>query len=207
MFPEWLSAFPAWLLYGLAVGGAASLFVAGAFVVGDRLFPTPPIDGSARIDGTTRRRREIRDFLLRTDERFLEDEVVHGDTVAFYLPDREVAITFDAQAYFRIRRAGTFAVLCEYEMPGVHLGRRLPFEVPEVEPSPTASTPVRTAFALFDLPTTASPEQVKSAYRTQVKDAHPDHGGDATEFRRLREAYTTARDYADASTEPVEAST
>jgi curved DNA-binding protein CbpA len=38
---------------------------------------------------------------------------------------------------------------------------------------------------------------VKAAYREQVKDAHPDHGGDHEEFQRVREAYVTAKNHAD----------
>jgi hypothetical protein len=178
------------------MGAVAAVLVAGIFVVGDRLFPSPPVDRGARIDGTDRRRAEIRTYLGSIGEHYVEDAAVHDDTVAFYLPDREVAITFDPQAYFRIERAGTAAVLCEYEMPAHQLGRRLPFETPRRE-ADTTSTTIGSAFEHLDLPPTADAEEVKRAYRRRVKDVHPDHGGDSESFRRLRDAYTTAKEHAD----------
>ena len=193
---------PPWLVIGLGLGVAASVVVAGAFVLGDHLFPTTPIDDGTRFDGTARRRAEIREYLLAIDERFLEDHEVGNDVVAFYLPERDVAITFDAQAYFRIDRGETVAVLCEHEMPGRHLGRRLPFEVPTVGVAPaTPEDPVRAAYDELGLAVDADADEVTAAYRDRVKEVHPDHGGDAEEFQRLREAYTTARDHA---ADPVE---
>jgi hypothetical protein len=197
VLPEWFALLPSWLVAGLGLGVVASLVVAGVFVVGDRLFPAPSGRESDRIDGTARRHAELRTYLNGIGERYLEDHPVHGDTVAFYLPERDVAITFDAQAYFRIERAGTYAVLCEHEMPGGHLGRRLPFDVPEQEPIASGSThPAAAAFDRLGVTHTAGPDEVRSAYRSQVKQVHPDHGGDPEEFRRLQEAYATARDHA-----------
>ena len=196
VLPEWFSLLPPWLLVGLGLGVVASLVVAGVFVVGDRLFPAPPSSGPS-VDGASRRRAEIRDYLGWIDEPYAEDHPVSDETVAFYLPRRDVAITFDAKAYFRLERDGTRAVLCEHEMPGAQLGRRLPFETPEF-PSVTddaVATPVAAAFDRLELPPSATSEEVKSAYRERVKEAHPDHGGDSEEFKRLREAYTTARDH------------
>ncbi|WP_129114923.1 J domain-containing protein [Halegenticoccus tardaugens] len=198
MLPEWLSFVPPWLLVGLGLGAAVTALFAGIFVVGDRLYPTAPIDESRRIDGTARRRAEIRDYLSSIGEPFVEDHSIHGRTIAFYLPARDVAITFDAHAYFHIERSGTYAVLCEHEMPGAAIGRRLPFETPERDADfVDAPDAVRAAFGRLGLPATASVGDVRSAYRSQVKDAHPDHGGDREEFRRLREAYAVASDYAD----------
>jgi hypothetical protein len=207
VLPEWLSLLPPWLLTGVVLGAVVSGCVAVVFVVGDRLFPTAPVDRSNHIDGTVRRRGEIRQYLVDIDERFREDHTVHGETVAFYLPERDIAITFDAKAYFRIEEAGTYAVLCEHEMPGRGLGRRLPFDVPEIEPQ-TPKDPVSTAFDELELDPAASPGEVKSAYRAKIKEAHPDHGGDAEEFQRLQEAYATARDHAataNADPDPVTA--
>ena len=195
MLPEWLSLLPTWLLAGVALGSAASCCAAVVFVVGGRLFPTSPVERSRRIDGTVRRRGEIRQYLVDIGERFFEDYAVAGETVAFYLPERDVAITFDAKAYFRIEEAGTYAVLCEHEMPGRGLGRRLPFDVPELDPEPTVPDPISTAFAELDLAPEASADEVKSAYRAKIKEAHPDHGGDREEFKRLQDAYATARDH------------
>jgi hypothetical protein len=206
VFPEWLSLFPPWLLAGVVLGSVASCCVAVVFLVGDRLFPTAPVDTSQRIDGTVRRRGEIRQYLVDIDERFREDHSLHGETVAFYLPERDVAITFDAQAYFRLEEAGIYTVLCEHEMPGRGLGRRLPFEVPDLQPA-VAPDPVTTAFAELELTPEASADEVKSAYRAKIKEAHPDHGGDREEFKRLQDAYATARDHVevDSTAEAVRA--
>ena len=194
-----ISLVPPWLLVGVAVGVAAVVVVAGIFVVGDRLFPAPQTDRSRRIDGTDRRRTEIRTYLGRIGERYVEDATVHGEAVAFHLPERNVAITFDPQAYFRIEEAGTYAVLCEHEMPGSQLGRRLPFEVPTDGGESGAATTrsVTAAFSRLGLHPTADTDEVKAAYRERVKEVHPDHGGDGEEFRRLQEAYTTAKEHAD----------
>jgi hypothetical protein len=196
---ELLALFPPWLLVGLLFGALASVVATGVFVVGGRLFPTAPIDEGAKIDGTTRRRSEIRQYLDAIGEPFAEDHPVHGQTVAFYLPSRDVAITFNAKAYFRIERAGTYAILCEHEMPGAQLGRRLPFDVPDIEPElADLDDPVAEAFERLGLPATASADDVKAAYRSQVKYAHPDHGGDEAQFKQVREAYTTAKEHAEA---------
>jgi hypothetical protein len=37
---------------------------------------------------------------------------------------------------------------------------------------------------------------IKSAYRRQVKRHHPDHGGDASAFRRIQQAYEELMDWA-----------
>jgi hypothetical protein len=203
VLPEWLFLLPPWLVAGVVLGSMASCCVAVVFVVGDRLFPTAQAAESRQIDGTTRRRGEIRQYLVDIDERFREDHTVHGETVAFYLPERDVAITFDAKAYFRIEEAGTYTVLCEHEMPGRGLGRRLPFEVPDLDPDPVLDDPITTAFAELDLSPEASPDEVKSAYRTKLKQVHPDHGGDREEFQRVQEAYATARDHVDADADAV----
>ncbi|MFB6080438.1 MAG: J domain-containing protein [Haloferacaceae archaeon] len=197
MSPEWLAALPPWLLAGLALGLAAAVAVAGLFVVGDRLFPATPVDRTARTDGTERRRAEIRAYLRAIDEPFVEDREVEGRRVDFYLPRREVAITFDAQAYFRLESAGVRAVLCEHEMPGWQLGRRLPFETPDLGAAHTAPDPVVAAFSELGLSPDADRSEVRAAYRERVKDVHPDQGGDSEAFRRVREAYATARNHAD----------
>ncbi len=41
-----------------------------------------------------------------------------------------------------------------------------------------------------------SPEDVRQAYREKARVAHPDHGGSATEFRAVQEAYEKALEYA-----------
>ncbi|MFC7177259.1 J domain-containing protein [Halosegnis marinus] len=212
MLTEVLGGLPEWLVLGVALGLLASLGAAGVFLVGMRLFPTRARDPAGRFDGDTRRRTEIREYLDGIGEPFAENHPVEDETVAFYLPKRDVAITFDARAFYRIERSGTHAVLVEHEMPGVNLGYRLPFDTPDPRDGddgradPTdgigAGVPGRdpgeAAFATLGLPTGASADEVREAYRAKVKEVHPDHGGDRDEFKRVREAYTAAKQRAEA---------
>lgn len=199
MLPELFGGASEWLLLGVALGAAASMAVAAVFLVGLRLFPTDPPAGRS-FSGDARRRTEIRRYLEAIDEQFAEDHLVEGQEVAFYLPKRDVAITFDPRAYYRIDRSPTHAVLVEHEMPGVNLGYRLPFETPEISfgtdeaaADEPAVDPTDAAFAVLGLPAGATADQVKAAYREKVKQVHPDRGGDEDEFKRVREAYTTAK--------------
>jgi len=190
---------PEWLVLGLVLGVAGSLVVAVLFVLANRVFPAKRPNRQATDGGEMRRRAELREYLTAIDEQFAENHFVEGQHVAFYLPKRDIAITFDARAYYRIERSPTVPVLVEHEMPGVHLGARLPFETPEVnlgpdpeeEPHPTVQ-----AFSELGLTQGASLDDVKSAYRERVKEVHPDHGGNEDEFKRVREAYTTAKQHA-----------
>ena len=198
MVHDGLLALPQWLLVGVGLGVFASLLAAALFVAADRLYPSPT-SRRGRRDGESRRRTEIRDYLEAIDEQYAENHFVEGQHVAFYLPTRDVAITFDARAYYRIERSPTYAVLVEHEMPGLHLGHRLPFEVPEVTvgaPDPDQRDPTATAFAELGVPAGADVEEVKAAYRRRVKETHPDQGGDEEAFKRVREAYTRAKKHA-----------
>ncbi|QLH80067.1 J domain-containing protein [Halosimplex rubrum] len=191
---------PHWLVVGLALGVASSVLAACLFVAANRLYPSRQAR-RRRNDGEHRRRAELREYLDAIDESYAESHFVEGQHVAFYLPERDVAITFDAQAYYRIERSPTVPVLVEHEMPGVHLGDRLPFDVPEVEFGPDEADeervdPAVAAFSELGVPTSASLEEVKAAYRQKVKEVHPDQGGDEDEFKRVREAYTTAKQHA-----------
>lgn len=198
MLPEWIALLPSWLLAGMALGLAASVAVAGAFVVGDRLFPSRTGDPAERVAGNERRRTEIREYLRAIGEPYAEDHEVEGRRIAFYLLHRDVAITFDAQAYFRLESAGVRTVLCEHEMPGWQLGRRLPFETPDLaDERRDAPDPVTAAFEELGLTPGADSDAVRAAYRERVKDVHPDQGGDSEAFKRVREAYATARNHAD----------
>jgi len=195
-----LSGLPHWLLVGLGLGVASSVLAACVFVAADRRYPSRQAH-RRRDDGEHRRRAELREFLDAIDEPFAEDHPVEGQPIAFYLPERDVAITFDAQAYYRIDRSPTHPVLVEHEMPGVHLGDRLPFEVPDVEFGPGAADeerldPAVAAFSELGVSTSASLDEVKTAYRRKVKEVHPDQGGTEDEFKRVREAYTTAKRHA-----------
>ncbi|RBI61138.1 molecular chaperone DnaJ [halophilic archaeon] len=184
-----------WLVLGLLLSVATAVVIAGIFLVGARLFPTPEASKASYVLGESKRRVEIRQYLRSIGEEFAEDHFVEGQHVAFYLPERDVAITFDARAYFRIEKSPTYGVLVEHEMPGIHLGDRLPFETPELADDEDVDT-TQAAFAILGLSTGATLSDVKSAYRDRVKEVHPDHGGSREEFQRVREAYTTAKKHA-----------
>ena len=192
-----------WLVLGVVVGLLASVGVAAVFYFGDRLFPDgPQSHDHQHVDGTLRRHAEIRSYLHAIGEQFVEDHKIEGLTVAFYLPQRDVVITFDPRVFFGLESTDSYVVLCEDEMPVANLGRRLPFEVEEPTRDPTPSTAdqtVATAFEQLGLEAGASEDAVRDAYRSQVKDVHPDRGGSEAEFKQLQEAYTTAKDYSQQS--------
>jgi ferredoxin len=48
---------------------------------------------------------------------------------------------------------------------------------------------VASAFEVLGVDPDADPEAVEAAYRRRVKETHPDHGGSAEAFRRVRRAY------------------
>ena len=202
MVVESVTALPTWVLLGVAAGIVASGVVALVFYLGDRLIaPGGTASDGRRHTGDERRRREIRDYLTATDVRFTEDHALGEVGVPFYLPERDVAITFDAHDYFRLEGEGVYTVLCEHEMPGRGLGRRLPFDVTEPDwgtrggAATSAPDPVAAAFDELDVPRGADGDEVKRAYRERVKETHPDQGGDEESFRRVREAYATARNH------------
>jgi hypothetical protein len=166
----------------------------------------------------------MRAYFRSVGERFVEGTEVEGHRIAFYLPDRDVAITFDPDAFFAIDRTDTTAVLVEHELPGWGIGRRLPFETPDDRTDrrsgPAAGRDVRdrarqrrtngedrggavaradvvAAFDALDVSPDADPGTIREAYRDRVKDVHPDQGGDKDAFARLQAAYATAREHAD----------
>ncbi len=192
---------PRWFIVGALAGLGVAVVIAGLFYVGTRLFPDRPSPGPRRT-GTDRKRREIRYYLEAIGERFAEDTEIGDRVVEFYLPERDVAITFDVKTYFTVGDTETYAILVEHEMPGVHLGARLPFEVPDfefgVEAENGEAETIRAAYAVLGLPTDAEASEVRRAYREQVKHVHPDRGGDRETFNRVREAYETATDHASA---------
>lgn len=196
---------PWWLVIGILVGLVIGVFIAAVFAVGFRLFPDERREPSA--GGENRKRSEIRSYLRTIGEEFVENREVAGGPVEFYLPDRDVAITFDARAFFRIDATDTHAVLVEHEMPGVHLGRRLPFETPTLSSNSGTDDATMAAFSVLGLPPNADEAAIKAAYREKVKHVHPDQGGDRESFERVRNAYATARTHANGEgTEAVPAS-
>jgi len=210
---EWTAALPPWVVLGLSLAGAFTVVAACVFAVAEWRFDDA---GRARTQGRGesvssegRRRLEIREYLNAIGERYLEDHALEGYEVAFYLPERDVAVTFDVQAYFGLEGSGTETVLCEHEMHGHHLGARLPFEVPTVDYWEDADREdvVREAFDALDLSPSADADAVRSAYRDRVKEAHPDHGGSEDDFKEVREAYATAKAHADPDVEGEASST
>jgi hypothetical protein len=210
---EALLSLPRWLYVGALLGVLLSAGVAATFVVAARLFPDRAADaGSAEGFTTeTRRRVEIRRYLDAIGEGFTEDAVVHGESVAFLLPARGVAVTFDARTFYALEGTPTHAVLVEHELPGIALGTRLPFETPDVsfgerttganavderERADRDRAATKAAYAILGLPAGADTEAVRRAYRERVKEVHPDHGGDEAAFKRVRDAYDTARQHA-----------
>jgi len=200
-----LATVPGWLVDGVLLGLGLSVLVAALFYLLVRQFPSDQSadasTGGRRHSGDERRRAEIREYLDAIDEQYAEQHVVEGQRVAFYLPERDVAITFDARAFYHIDPTDTDAVLLEHEVPGIALGPRLPFETPEVDvgeedASETPPEPSETAYAILGVSSGATREEIQSAYRQKVKEVHPDHGGDRDEFQRVREAYVTAKEEA-----------
>jgi hypothetical protein len=192
---EALTGLPGWLTWGFGIGLALSFGAACLFYVGDRLFPSVQTGGGSH-SGDARRMTEIRQYLDAIGERYAEGIPIEGHTVEFYLPERDVAITFDPRAFYAIERSPTHAVLVEHEMPGMSLGSRLPFETPEVEfetaAEPDGRDTVEGAYAVLGLPSGASEGEVRRAYREKVKEVHPDHGGSHAEFKQVQDAYAAA---------------
>ncbi len=205
MAVEPLLALPRWVYVGVAAGAVLSLGVALTFLIGARRFPDG--DAAVRSGGSGRsteaiRRAEIRQYLADIDERFTESAEVAGNRVAFFLPQRDVAVTFDARTFLALEPTPTHVILAEHEMPGVGLGRRLPFETPapsagatrDRDPDPSRGrVAAPDAFEVLGLPSGADEAAVRRAYRRRVKEVHPDHGGDEQAFQRLQEAYDAAR--------------
>ena len=77
-----------------------------------------------------------------------------------------------------------------------YLTRRDPFETPDLEPETDEPTAPKAAFAELGVTPGATLDEVNRAYRRRVKEVHPDQGGDEEAFRRVREAYTTAKQHA-----------
>ena len=130
MVVELLLSLPRWVVVGVAAGAVVSAGVAATFVVAPRLLPDGSESSEERRSGRSTeaiRRSEIRDYLGRIDEQFVENAEVAGEQVAFLLPERDVAVTFDARTFLALERTPTHVILAEHEMPGVALGNRLPF--------------------------------------------------------------------------------
>ena len=188
---------PRWFVVGVLLGLVAGVLIAIVFYVGVRYYPdTGNRSVGPRRSGNERSRSEIHRYLEAIGERVLVDHLVDGQRVDFYLPDRDVAITFDGRTFFRLERNDTTAILVEAEMPIAHLAARLPFDVPRFGVRNGARDAPRAAYAVLGVPIDADESEIRAAYREKVKSAHPDRGGSREAFAEVRQAYLTAMEHA-----------
>lgn len=131
---------PEWLFIGLAYVAGATVLAIAAFALTDLEAPSwllrevpSPGSAAARSAGSWRQRATVRQYLDTIGESFIEDDVVEGVHCAFYLPDRDVAVTFDPGTYQALRTSATFVVFLEGGFSGFDLGERLPFDTPSAE--------------------------------------------------------------------------
>lgn len=223
---------PEWLFIGLAYAAGATTLVIAAFALGDWEPPSWVLRGGSKTGrarsggGDWRRRGEVRRYLSAIREPFVEDKAIGGVHCAFYLTERDVAVTFDHDTYESLRSSSTYVVFCEQGMRADQLGDRLPFETPEPargrQQTRSGSTSrdrrgrhrsrssdgdhrrrgtrnrdVSRAFRTLGIPRDADVSTVKEAYREKVKEVHPDHGGSEDEFAAIQEAYATAKQHAE----------
>lgn len=183
------TGFPPWLITGVLLGLVAAILVFVVYLVGVARFD----DGTAPFSGDPNalRMAEMRAYFAAIGEPVQEHVVVDGHDVAFWLPDRDVAITFDARTYFDLDRAGVTAVLIEHEVPGDQIGGRLPFETPTLGRPDAASDDRSWARRVLGVDDSADADAIDDAYRDRIKEAHPDLGGDAEELADVLEAYET----------------
>ncbi len=183
-----IDSLPGWLVHGLLLGAVAAVGVLLVFLVGTRwIGGSSP--GQGRYDPDGLRRAEVRAYLDAIGEPAEEGAIVHGVDVDFWLPDRAIAITFDAAAYFHLTDAGTEAVLLEHEVPGDQLGARLPFETPPIRTRSRERDDISWAHEVLDVDATADEHAIEDAYRTQIKAVHPDVGGSQKALIEVLEAY------------------
>ncbi len=188
---------PRWFVVGVLLGLLVGVLIAVVFYVGVRYYPdTGARAGGSYSYGDEYRRREIHRYLEAIGERVFADHLVDGQRVDFYLPDRDVAITFDGRTFFELERCGTVVVLVEAEMPIAHLAARLPFDVPRFGDRNEVRDVPRAAYAVLGVPIDADESEIRAAYREKVKAAHPDRGGSREAFAEVRQAYLTAKEHA-----------
>lgn len=184
-----LAELPTWLVDGILLGLVAASGVLIVYLVGLRWLDLGT-DRSRHHDPDGLRRTEVRAYLAAIGEPAEEGTTIGGVKVDFWLPDRDVAITFDAADYFGLVEAGVTAVLLEHEVPGHRIGARLPFETPSVDDW-TPSTASDDAWARDRLGVGAEADEaaIRRAYRERIVEVHPDHGGDVDAFIDVVEAY------------------
>ncbi len=67
------------------------------------------------------------------------------------------------------------------------------FGRPKVAAPPPSRADVELCYRLLGLSSSASWDEIQSAYRRKAKVHHPDHGGDEDAMRALNEAYQTLK--------------
>lgn len=172
----------------MLLGAIAALVVLLAFLVGTR-WSTASSPRRDKYDPDGLRRAEVRAYLDAIGERAAEAATVDGVEVDFWLPDRAIAITFDAAAYFHLTEAGIETVLLEHEVPGDQLGSRLPFETPPIRTRTRRQDDSAWAHEVLDVDATADDRAIEEAYRDQIKAVHPDVGGSQEALIEVLEAY------------------
>ena len=189
MHPLVLATVPAWLSTGLLMGAILTLIIGVVFILGiwrypDRVHPT-----TSGVSVTDRRRHTLVQYLRDAGET-VHTEVTVGDVpVAVYLPARDVAFVFAPGAYFALRETSTQVILCELEARPAAIAQQLPF----IDAPRRVDPELSEALAILGVPHDADEATVRAAYRSRVKDCHPDRGGDPAEFAQVRRAYERAQ--------------
>lgn len=183
-----VSAFPPWLINGILLGLAAAGTVLLIYVVGLRYLDDVPIPTPS--DPNKVRRAEIRAYLAAIGEPAIERAIVAGEEVAFWLPDRDLAITFAAETYFTLEERNIATVLVEHEVPGYQIGARLPFDTPPLHRrTDGVDDDARWASSTLGVEPDADVAEIDAAYRERVLEAHPDRGGSRDELSDVLRAY------------------
>ena len=183
-----LGEFPTWLVHGIILGLVFSLGVFLVYMAGQRWWELGrPAAGRYDPDGL--RRAEVRAYLVAIGEDAVESFRIDGIETDFWLPQRQVAITFDASVYFRLRDAGVTVVLLEHEVPGHRIGPRLPFETPPLQSTTAETNGTDWAHSVLGVEIGADDAAIEQAYRDRIKEVHPDVGGDQAALIEVLEAY------------------
>lgn len=182
------SDLPSWLIQGIGIGVGAAVFVLIVNLIGVRYLDLGPTSETS-VDADELKRAEVRAYLTAIGEPFIEEMPIDTIEVEFWLPERKIAITFDPHIYFELIENGHGVVLLEHEVPGEQIGSRLPFDTPTLRSTRVGGDDLQWAYETLEVATDASREQIDTAYRDRVLEAHPDRGGDAKELEEILLAY------------------
>ena len=182
------SDLPSWLVHGLGIGIGATILVLIVNLIGVRYIEIRSSSGE-RIDADELKHAEVRAYLQAIGEPFMERMPIDDLEVEFWLTEREMAITFDPHVYFDLIERGQAAVLLEHEVPGQHIGSRLPFDTPPLETATPVSHELSWAYETLGVEVGAEQAAIDAAYRERVLESHPDRGGDSGELADVLLAY------------------